>query len=821
MKTWSKTDLIGLAFSLLGFICLIFANSQILTITVFVIAVLNLLYSLYDARFDSARYRDILCHYQAILSATSDGWIAWNRNHEFINASKKFKEFFGFKGKSDIFFANIISLIEQDDVEELTLNFNKLQRTGQPFEKTVTTIDKKNLKILGAKILIEGLETTVLWGRDVTESSSLMDSIEDDLIKARVKVDCLYEILNALPLQVWKRNSDLDIIYCNKTYADSLDTTPDNVIFDNMPLVPGVILGQGHSLAENVKKCGKALSISQFAVIDGVRKKLSIHEQPALGDGYIGYALDITEKENLSDNLNKVITANWEVLENISTAIAIFGEDMRLIFFNSSYQHLMKLDSSWLHSKPTYGEILDERRNNRQLPEHADFQAFKKSQLAMFTSITAPFQDLMHLPNNKSLRMVVAPYPLGGLLFMYEDVTDSLTLQRKNNTLLAVQKETLDHLYEGVMVYGSDNRLKIINNSMLDIWNIEMSANELKGCHLIEILDKIKDLLDFGPDWKIFRENAVSNLTDRIAKKGKLMKKDGSTILFSYVPLPDGAHMHSFVDITDTCTIEKAIVEKNQALKTAQTLRFEFVSGISSEIKEPLNVLIGFAELLMHQYCGELNQKQVEYCRFILSAANQLNELIGNLLEMVSIDIDSIKLQYSSFSMQDTLSEVVESLQHRIKEKNIDIVSTYTPEDVIFRGDKVRIKQAVFNILINAIQFTPPNGQIDMRLTLDDNNIKIVVRDGSNVRGKGTPKTVFKRSSSKMVNFLSADANGISIPLVRSLIELHGGSLHVSSDIEGGTSVICTLPTHLEESVSEKVKDIPESSEIQKKVVNS
>lgn len=761
------------------------------------ISSVSLLYGLYESKYDSAKYRDLLCHYQAILSANSDGWIAWNQNHEYINSSKKFKECFDFQGNSDIFFKDIVSTLQQDDAESLSFAFNRLKKNGLPFEAEVSTLNNKNIKIFGSKMFIGGLETVTLWCQNTTETLHLVNDIENDLVSAQEEINSLREMLDAIPIQVWKRNNRLEIIYCNKAYANSLSVSPEKVILNNLPLIPGAIFGQGHSLAETVKKSKKPQRISQFAVIDGVRKKLSINELPAANDEFIGFALDITKMENLSSNIDKIVTANHEVLENLSTAIAIFGEDTRLSFFNSTYQRLMKLEASWLHSKPTYGEILEERRNNRQIPEHADFQVFKKEQLALFTSITSPLQELLHLPSGKSLRVVIAPYPLGGLIFVYEDVTDSLVLQRKNNTLLAVQKETLDHLYEGIMVFGSDNRLKIVNQAFLKIWNInDTSAEKLKGCHLSEVMDMMKTGLDYGDDWEVFRANAISNFTDRINKTGQLTKIDNSIILFTYTPLPDGAHMHSFMDITDTYKVEQAIMEKNELLKTSQTLRFELVSGISIELREPLNSVIGFAELLLNQYFGSLNQKQLEYCKYILSSSNQLNELIGNLMEMVSIDLEEEKLNISTFPLKETLEEVVNSISKRAQEKNIDIIRVYEKDNLIYNGDRIRIKQAIFNVLINAIQFSSPNGKVNIRLTMDNQNVKIIITDnGEKYRDPSPSRKVFKRSNSKSVNFINSDANNISMPLVRSLLEMHGGSLHTAfNDVERCTSVICSLP---------------------------
>lgn len=815
MKTWSKADLLSSLLVVFGIICLIFSTSSLLTISCFLFSSVILLHGVYTSRYEIVKYRDLLCHYQSVLSSSKDGWIAWNAENEYIGSSKKFRNFFDIKHSASIFMTDIISAIEKKDSEELMFMLNKLKKTGSSFAFTVKTINSNSkIEISGSKIVINGIETFSLWCTDVTRASSLMLSMEEKLFKSEEVVETLNEILDELPIQVWKRDKNLKIIYCNKAYADSLDISVEKVLLNNVPLVPGNLFGQGHSLAENARKCGRNQNISQFVIIKGLRKKLSIHENQAADGNLIGFAADISAEENLTANLDKIITANYDVLENLSTAIAIFGENTRLVFFNSAYQKLMKLESVWLHSKPTYGEILDECRNNRQLPEHADFQSFKKSQLALFMSITASTQELMHLPSGKTLRVVVAPYPLGGLLFMYEDVTDSLVLQRKNNTLLAVQKETINHLHEGVIVYGSDNRLKIVNDSILKIWNIkDKTPIDMKGIHLSEMLEYVKDMIDYGSDWSEFRENTISNLTDRITKTGKMVRKDNSVLLFSYIPLPDGAHMLSYIDITDTYVVEKAIMEKNHALKEAHKLRYEFISGISVELKEPINSLIGFTELLSRQYYGALNEKQQEYCKYILSSSNQLHQLINNLLEMVLIDMDSSNLELNVFNIKDAIDEVLSTLEKRAEEKNIEIVSFFEDSEIQFNGDRKRIKQFLFNVLINAIQTTPINGKVEIRVTNDSEYIKVIIKIEGIEPKKGENGDVHKRSA-KRYSRKMIESNAASMCLVRSLIETNGGTLKIDSDNNGNTYVICSLPMNCKDSEEQSLYDIADDSEI-------
>ena len=807
MKTWSNSDVAGFVFLLFGVLCLIFSNSYWLTSISLLMSALILLHAIYDARYEVIKYRDMLCHYQAALSSADSGWVAWNAQDEYVGASKKFKSMFGLSGSTVVCMADILASVESDCAEDLGFYFDKLKKTGMGFRLTVVTRveEPKTIEIVGCRMIISNVETILLWCNDISNTTSTLSSMENNLAQEQDLVKSMRDVLNSLPIPVWLRNDNLDIIYCNTAYADAVERSVEQVVKGNIPLVAGSLFGQGHSLAENAKKCNREQIISQFVIINGERKKLSIHEMPISDDKFMGFALDVTAEDKLASDLDRAIVANHGILEHISSAVAIFQANTRLAFFNSTYANIMKLEPNWLHSNPTLGEIMDELRDNRQLPEHADYQVFKKEQLALFSSITDVSQELLHLPSGRCLRQLIAPYHLGGLVFIYEDVTDSLDMQRKNNTLLAVHRETLEHLYEGVMVYGSDNRLKLMNSSLAQLWKLDV--NECKNIHILDMLENIKGFLNYGDDWNAFLEHAVSNLTDRISKTGKLLKNDGTVILFNYIPLPDGAHMHTFMDITDTCLLERAIMEKNQALHTAQKMRFEFIYGVSTELKDPLNLLIGFSELLLHEYYGNLNDKQIEYCKVIVEASNQLHQLITNLLEMVEIDIDSPDLNLSDFDIIAACDEVIANLDKRIMEKNIEVVRNYCESTPLFRGDKTRIKQALFNILLNAVQITPPDGSVQIMVHSDENHMKIVIKDSGVRVTKREKEPVFRRMKTH-VHLLTHEESGISMPFVRSLIELHGGTLNITSDIDG-TCVVCTLPIrHVDDETQDDVTSL-------------
>ena len=109
----------------------------------------------------------------------------------------------------------------------------------------------------------------------------------------------------------------------------------------------------------------------------------------------------------------------------------------------------------------------------RKLPEHANFPSYKRENLALFTGLLEPQESLMHLPDGTTLRSLAVAHPFGGVMFILEDVTNTLALESSYNTLMAVQQETLDNLAEGIAVYGEDGRLRLSNPAFASIWGIE------------------------------------------------------------------------------------------------------------------------------------------------------------------------------------------------------------------------------------------------------------------------------------------------------------------------------------------------------------
>ncbi len=189
----------------------------------------------------------------------------------------------------------------------------------------------------------------------------------------------------------------------------------------------------------------------------------------------IGTALDVTEITAAEARLQQHADAHSATLDSLQTAVAIFGRDQKLTFYNKAFVRLWGLPENFLERHPGDGEILDRLRDARKLPEQRDYQAWKRARLALYHEAQrqTASEETWHMPGGQTIRVVTQPHPFGGLTFLYEDVTARLALESDYNTLMKVQSATLDTLSEGVAVFGPDGRLKLHNAAFARIWEME------------------------------------------------------------------------------------------------------------------------------------------------------------------------------------------------------------------------------------------------------------------------------------------------------------------------------------------------------------
>jgi signal transduction histidine kinase len=478
------------------------------------------------------------------------------------------------------------------------------------------------------------------------------------------------------------------------------------------------------------------------------------------------------------------------------------GPEGAIRFFNGAFARLWGLNETWLETRPHLAELLDRLREHRMLPETGDYAALRRQWTGWITGLMEPRQELLHLPNGMAIWMVVSPHPLGGLVFTFENVTYRLALERSVNTLAAVQRDTLDHLYEGVAVFGEDGVLKLSNPAFRRMWNLA-EAFAQSNPHIGAVLDEAHDLLPVARNWAAVRPRIMSRVTNRRVRAGRIRRTDGSVITYALVPLPDGGILASFRDITDTVKVAQALRERAEALEAADRIKAEFIANISYELRTPLNAIIGFTEILNNKYFGPLNERQSEYTAGVLEASQRLLSLINDILDLAVIEAGRMVLDIEPVAVRSVIDSVVQLTGEWAREQGLRL-ETEVPSDIgLIEADERRLKHALFNLISNAIKFTPPGGRIVLSAARRDGQLAFAVED----TGMGIPDEDRERVFEKFVRGRTHDGRvpgaGLGLSLVKSLVELHGGRLELASVPHQGTRVTCWLP------VKSKVQPLP------------
>ncbi len=722
----------------------------------------------------------------AVHSALPDGFVALGPFGEILSG--------GLAAKLNLSsgvetFADLEPAFVPPGFRRLTEAVERLTREGSAFRLELqASVGQRTYEVTG---ISHGPSSVVVF-RDVSADRQGRARETSQMALLADERDSYRALFDASPFPVWWRDRDLRLVGCNRAYAGVVEASIEEVVEKGIELASAIDAEQPRRLASAALEKRARVNETRRFVVAGERRAYRVHETPvAGGEGLMGFAHDVTDEEEARRELERHIAAHAEVLQSLSAAVAIFGADKRLVFSNRAFAGLWQLDDAWLASGPQFGDVLERLRENRCLPEQVDWRSFKSAQLAPFSSLE-PREDLLHLPDGRAIRVRTGPHPFGGLVVSYEDVTRQLLLERSRNTLVAVQRATLDNLYEGVVVFGGDGRIDLYNAAFGRLWNLGEEMLAAKP-HIDEVTDACRPLLDDGGQWEQIKERILDPFLERAPVQGRLERPDGEVIDYATVPLPDGAMLYSYLNVSDSIRIERALRDRNDALQAADQLKSEFVANVSYELRTPLNTIIGFTEILANQYFGELNKRQKEYAQGVLDSSHLLLMLINDILDLASIEAGQVSLELERFDLYATMENIVGLVRERARRQSL-AVQFDCPLDIgSIEADERRLKQVMFNLLNNAIKFTPPGGTIELGARREENEAVFWVRDN----GMGIAETDQPRAFDKFWKRAAPGkpaGAGLGLSLVRAFVEMHHGRVELQSKRNEGTVVTCRLP---------------------------
>jgi len=518
------------------------------------------------------------------------------------------------------------------------------------------------------------------------------------------------------------------------------------------------------------------------------RRAFQVTAQPLEGGGVGVWTEDVTELEDLREVLKRNVEAHDETLNHIADAVAVFSKTKKLIFHNTAFADLWGLEPAWLAEQPSHAEILDRLRQRRRLPETADYSKWKAAELGRYEQLEAGADEMWSLPEGRTLKVVRQPHPMGGLLLLFSDITDELKLTSQYNAQIQVQQATLDKLSDAVTVFGSDGRLRLHNEAFARFWNITPAQLEAAGDFegVTELcIPKLHDR-NFWTELK--GRVADPDPQARAPTTGEVKTSDSRIVVYQSRPLPDGATLIAFTDVTDARKLEGALAAKETALADAERLKRDFVGNVSYELRTPLTTIIGYSELL--ERSGEaLSERGRSHAAAVKSAATQLARSIDDVLDMAQIDADEMALDLEDVRVADLLASAAQRWAEQAESADVTMVVD-CPDDIgLIRGDGRRLGQILEHLVENAVNQTPAGGAVTIAAKKALGEIQLQVTD----TGRGIPFHVQAHIFDRFIG-RERGGPGVGLALVKALTELHGGWVALESEPGAGATFTCHLP---------------------------
>jgi signal transduction histidine kinase len=590
--------------------------------------------------------------------------------------------------------------------------------------------------------------------------------------------------LNARATPAWIAAADGSPVWVNAAWLKAADA----VSLDDAAARGAAFDRSADALASEAANLGQRRDAVRWATVAGKRRAFHVTAQPLEGGGVGVWTEDVSEQEDLRELLKRNVEAHDETLNHIAEAVAVFDKAKKLMFHNTAFATLWGLEPAWLAEQPSHSEVLDRLRQRRRLPETADYGKWKAAELGRYEHLAGGPDEMWSLPDGRTLKVVRQPHPMGGLLLLYSDITGELKLTSQYNALIQVQQATLDKLSDAVVVFGSDGRLRLHNESFARFWNVTPvqveAAGDFEG--VVELcIPKLHD--------KNFWAELKGRVADpdpqaRASTTGEVKTSDSRIVVYQSRPLPDGATLIAFTDVTDARKLEGALAAKEQALADAERLKRDFVGNVSYELRTPLTTIIGYSELL--ERSGEaLSERGRSHAAAVKQAATQLARSIDDVLDMAQIDADEMALDLEDVRVGDLLDAQAERWAAVAEAANVKIVVEHAPDLGLIRGDSRRLGQILEHLMENALGQTPSGGTVTIAAKKALGEIQLQVSD----TGRGIPFHVQAHIFDRFIG-RERGGPGLGLALVKALTELHGGWVALESEPGAGATFTCHLP---------------------------
>ncbi len=486
-----------------------------------------------------------------------------------------------------------------------------------------------------------------------------------------------------------------------------------------------------------------------------------------------------------------------EALETIGEGLAVWDADTTLVHFNGRLSELFGLAAGDIRQGLSARDFLRLLIERGALTIRAE-EATAWIDAYIDASTKADRKQEVRLTDGTWLNFDWRRLPTGGYVSVFTDITLRKRAQIRLRQAEAKYRQIFDNVHEGIIQETPEGRVLAVNRAGAAIFGFhspeEMLATVFNAAEQLYVNPERRDELLK----QLERHGVVRDF------RSEMLRRDGSRIWVSKTlrrVTDDRGNAvmieGMFRDISAQRRAEQQLMMAKEQAEAASRAKSDFLANMSHELRTPLNAILGFSQVLLDEMMGPLgSEKYREYSRDIVASGEHLLALINDILDMAKVESGMMSLDEEWIDLNESLDAALLLVRERATAHRIALRKQMpTPAPTIW-ADARRLRQIWINLLSNAVKFTPQGGAVEIRCDiLPDGGIEVVVAD----TGIGIPEEDIERVQQPFNQVASAlsrshEGSGLGLSLSRSLIELHGGELHLASQVGIGTTVTVSLP---------------------------
>ncbi len=505
------------------------------------------------------------------------------------------------------------------------------------------------------------------------------------------------------------------------------------------------------------------------------------------------------------------------IIDTIREPLIVLDQELRVVTASRSFYSVFKVEPA-----ETVGQLIYDLGNKQwDIPRLKDLLETILPQKATFENyevehdFTAIGRRIMLL-NARQIQRAMGKERI--ILLAIEDITDRKAvengLEKARKELEAIKisedesheysENIIDTVREPLIVLNQDLRVVTANRSFYSVFKV--NPDETVGQLIYDLgnkqwdIPKLRDLLEtILPQKATFDDYEVEHDFTTIGRRIMLL----NARQIQRAKGKERIILLSIEDITIRKEFEKGLEKANEDLKAlakelnrANTAKSGFLANMSHELRTPLNSVIGFSEVLFDQTFGPLNEKQLKYVQNVSTSGKHLLQLINQILDMAKVESGKMHLTLSSIQTKNLLNEISLLVMDMVSKKKLKLILEIDEALPSIQADELKVKEIIYNLISNAVKFTPEEGEILIQAKVLDSEIVVIVQDsGMGIAPENIEKIFegFFRVDTPYSRV--TEGTGLGLTLSKKLVELHGGILSVhSSGLNQGTTVRFTLP---------------------------